>query len=121
MLHQAQQLAQTATKALQQQHLQHPTACRSVALRAIMVALVVDMAAGGVAVVAATAPSPTTMALAVPAAALTLGPCGQVVHVSCKVREPVMACCSKPIVEVKVTAALLLQLWLLQHNADVVL
>jgi hypothetical protein len=32
------------------------------------------------AVVAAMAPAPTTMVVAVPAAALTLGPCGQAVH-----------------------------------------
>jgi hypothetical protein len=53
--------------------MQQPTACRSVVG---LVAAVVAVTA----VVAATAPAPTTMAVAVPAAALTLGPCGRAVH-----------------------------------------
>jgi hypothetical protein len=78
---------------LRQQPTPLPT-CKNVAMvvTAVTVATVATaitampvavMAAVG-AVVAVTAPAPTTMAVAVPAAASTLGPCGQAVHVSCR-------------------------------------
>jgi hypothetical protein len=61
--------------------------------------LVVAAVAVG-AVVAATAPAPTTMATAVPAAALTLGPCGLVEHADCRVSESARACSTEPSVHV---------------------
>jgi hypothetical protein len=68
----------------------------------------------GGAVVAATAPAPTTTARAVPAAALTLGPCGQAERASCRVQQVRPAfeqlcavsqhyCCSKNLLQYAAT------------------